>query len=174
MKKGLLVCGSRSDWDKTVGPFLERPFSVSGPRSLRLSADICSCHRNPLSTVFLALRVLFGGCDFVVCLGGKAFALPGVLDAWIYFFARIFRKKSVPVIAVVLGEPESRALLAAVLSVLEIPGETVLAESKDHAFMGLPGLVEVLRLAENDLLPKDQKPRAVKPAERGIWNNYRK
>jgi len=165
--KGKIVCGSRSDWDKTVGPFLT-------PRQWRINLDvaICSCHRNPLETFLLALTIIFGGYDFVICVGGKAFALPGVLDAWIYFFAKIFKRKPVLVIAVVLGEPGSRALLAADLSVVEIPGETVLAASPDHAYMGVMGLEEVIRLAEHNLLPMEQKSRTEKPAELEVWQNY--
>ena len=166
--KGLIVCGSRSgDWDKAVGPFL-----TGTHWKIDLVADICSCHRNPFETVFLAWRILTQKFDFVVCVGGKAFALPGVLDSWIWFLSKIFFKKPVLVIGVALGDPGSRALLAADYSIVEIPGQPVLLADKDHAYTGIEGLSAVLFMAEEDRLPKEQKPRTEKSAEQEIWKNF--
>jgi len=90
--KGLIICGSRSDWDKMVHAFLE-----SKQWNVELDVDIDSCHRNPKETELLALAILMSGYDFVVCVGGKAFALTGVIDAWIYYWANYYGKKPVVV-----------------------------------------------------------------------------
>lgn len=97
--------------------------------------------------------------DVVVCVGGMALALPGVVDAWAHHFG-----KSVRVCGVALGEPGSESLLAAQLSISEIPGQPVVTdELAGGVYTGSQGLHSLLdRIRDGELPP--EKPRVNKPA----------
>lgn len=126
------------------------------------SVNVISCHRNPEALdTFAASRC--GGADVVVAAGGKAFALPGVLDA---FLARYGYE--IPVVGVALGIPESRALEAAQLSIEELPGQpVVMDEINAHVYTGADGFFDALeRIAFGELPPP--KERTEKPARLNI------
>lgn len=123
-RKLAVVFGSRSDYAK-AGVQLAVAQKYVGNRFLgKLDVHVLSCHRNPLYLVEFAGSGCLGA-DVVIAVGGKAFALPGVLDAHLH--AEGFR---IPVIGVALGEEGSEELLAAELSISQIPGQTVLMDEK--------------------------------------------
>ena len=101
--------------------------------------------------------------DVVIGAGSKALALPGIIDAWAHYY-----EKNVRVAGVALGEPGSKALLAAQLSIEELPGQPVIIdETTGHAYAGTQGLKDLLtRIASGELPP--QKPRKEKPVQKNV------
>lgn len=120
---------------------------------------VISCHRNP-NELRSYVENGCNGADVIVAAGGKAFALPGVLDALIAASGR-----HIPVIGVALGEPNSKALQAAVLSIDELPGQpVVMDEISKKVYQGPQGLSDALvRIALGELPPQIVRER--KPAE---------
>jgi phosphoribosylcarboxyaminoimidazole (NCAIR) mutase len=157
--KVLVVLGSESDWPKVKHVFEEMEWN------LWIQVISASCHRNPGVIEELAAHIV-DNQDYalVVCVGGKAFALPGVLDAWMYHFDH---DVTIPVAGVALGDLGSRSLLAAELSITEIPGDPLLdCEGKS----GPEALIAVLKRAENGNFPTP-KERTNRPINTGIWYN---
>ena len=157
-----IVCGSKSD----VSVVEKAGLSMFKSEHVKIAVSVASCHRNPEEVQTWA-REGGGGADVVIAVGGKAFALPGVLDAALYAAG-----KQVPVIGVALGEPGSQSLLAAQLSIREIPGMPVIIdEIKDEVYTGPAGLLAAInRVIYGELPPA--KPRTQKPAEWGIYKNF--
>jgi len=123
-RKLAVVFGSRSDRAKAEVQLAVAQKYVGNRFLGKLDVHVMSCHRNPIHVAGFAE---FGcsGADIVIAVGGKAFALPGVLDAHLH--ANGWR---IPVIGVALGEEGSEELLAAELSISQIPGQTVLMDEK--------------------------------------------
>jgi phosphoribosylcarboxyaminoimidazole (NCAIR) mutase len=133
---------------------------------VNVDADIVSCHRHPEKTRRLAKSCRIRKYDLVIAAGSKAFALAGVLDAWLYYY-----KQDVCVAAVALGSPGSKSLLAAELSIEEIPGQPVILDENGKAYSGQAGLRAILeRVAHGELPPA--APREEKPAGKNVWKNY--
>lgn len=154
-----ILCGSESDLAevKSVVEFIN-------PEIAKIIVHVMSCHRNP-SELFGFSQEGFGG-DVVICAGGKAFALPGVADAFSHHF-----KCDVPVIGVALGEPGSESLLAAQLSIKELPGAPVIMDEINGVYTGKKGLCEAIgRVIYGELPPP--KPRTEKPIQMGIFRNF--
>jgi len=128
----------------------------------KITAHIMSCHRNPVEVMRLATGVL-SNYDVIIAIGGKAFALPGTIDTWAYH-----AKNNIPVVGVALGEPGSKELLAAQLSIEQIPGQPVIIdEMAGEAYTGPAGLSKALdRIAYGELPPS--KPRKDKPVQLGV------
>ncbi len=148
-KKILVVLGSDSDL-----PYVESACEEYGIEKKLL----LSCHRNPMELVNF-VKELDGKYDAVVCAGGMAFALPGVMDAFGHSF-----KKQIPVVGVALGKPSTDDLLAAQLSILKIPGQPVIFdEIKGEAYTGTAGFREALFRIQNGELPPP-KLRTEKPS----------
>lgn len=125
----------------------------------RRDLHIVSCHRNP-SDLRTFVEKHGNDYDAIIACGGKAFALPGVLDALL-----ADRGVNVPVIGVALGSPGSRSLLAAQLSISELPGTPVVTdELTGEPYTGIDGFLEAYdRVANGELPPPKQ--RATKPAQ---------
>ncbi len=158
-----MVLGSESDWNEWVQKAIEEH-----AEKLSIQVVVASCHRNPAEVVGLgyaiANRVGWARINFVICIGGKAFALPGVLNAWIEYF-----KGNTPVAGVAIGEDGSTSLAAAKFSISEIPGKgVVLAEGK--ALAGKGGLEMALIMAEKDEIPLPPRG-SNKPANLHLWSN---
>ncbi len=100
----------------------------------RFDVHVLSCHRNPLELVNFTESGC-GGADMIVAAGGKAFALPGILDANLYA-----RKKRIPVIGVALGVPGTEDFLAAQLSISKLPGQPVVMDERHGVYSGGEGL----------------------------------
>ena len=99
----------------------------------------------------------------IVAAGGKAFALPGVLDALLYA-----KFKDIPVVGVALGTPGTRAFEAAKLSIEELPGQPVIIdEVNGTAYAGNEGMrAALMRVSLGELPPP--KSRAHKLAQFNI------
>ena len=156
----LLVLGSDTDL-----PEVRKILGGDGMCSRKIpsiKAHVMSCHRNPEETRILAEEGLTG-FDIAICIGGKALALAGVLDSWAHYYG-----VNVPVAAVALGDAGSKSLLAAQLSIEEIPGQPVIIdEIAGGAYTGPAGLSKLLdRVAYGELPPP--KPRKEKPVQLGI------
>jgi len=75
-----VIVGSTSDL-----PVAERVLTAFRERGMTLPLHVLSCHRSPEAVRTFAQE--FQG-KAVVCIGGKAFALPGVLDSWFLRFGK--------------------------------------------------------------------------------------
>lgn len=162
VKKITIICGSESDL-LLVPDVIRRHFASAYGK---LTVHVMSCHRNP-SEVQNFVKEGCGGADVVIGVGSKALALPGVLDAWLYYYG-----KDIPVIGVALGEQGSRALEAAVLSIEELPSSPVLInELTGKCYQGQEGLWQAIdRVINGELLP--QKPRVEKPVQMEVFKNF--
>lgn len=154
----VIVCGSESDLP-TVKNVL---YSVS-LENVRLAVHVMSCHRNPLDVMDFAKNP---GADVIICVGGKAFALPGVMDAFLHCY-----EHDVPVIGVALGDPGSKALLAAQLSIEEIPGAPIIMDEASGVYVGEQGLRSAINRIIDGELPLS-KPRTEKPVQRDVFTIF--
>ena len=149
-KRVAIVFGSESDM-KPVVPILRSLESGDLARGIlgHPMIHVISCHRNPM---MLDLFVQSGceGADVIVAAGGKAFALPGVLDALLHN-----KFKDIPVVGVALGTPGTRAFEAAKLSIEELPGQPVIMdEMNGTAYAGEEGMLAALmRVSLGELPP---------------------
>ena len=158
-KSIVIFCGSESDLPQTVAICCDPAIKA------KIVIHIASCHRNPEDLRSFIFNRLQDG-DFVIGVGSKALALPGDIDAWAHYF-----KKNVRVAGVALGEIGSRALLAAQLSIVELPSQPVIFdEARNQAYTGPSGLRELIDLVEKDqVLPA--KPRKEAEARFDAWHN---
>ncbi|MFH0805065.1 MAG: phosphoribosylaminoimidazolesuccinocarboxamide synthase [Patescibacteria group bacterium] len=122
-----------------------------------IAVHVISCHRNPDVLAEFAMKGC-DGADVVICAGGKAFALPGVLDALIHQAGR-----GIPVIGVAFGTPGTENFEAARLSIKELPSQpVVLNEQTGEPYGGVDGLTQAIaRVATGELPP----PKTRKTAE---------
>jgi phosphoribosylaminoimidazole-succinocarboxamide synthase len=155
-----IICGSKSDVPAVQAVQNRDLFTMAD--FAKVETHVMSCHRNPNELKDFA-REKCSGLDAIICIGSKAFALPGVLDAHLHA-AGI----PVPVIGVALGEPGSVALEAAKLSIEELPGQPVLMdEMMGKCWVGSEGLTNaMIRVARGELPPP--KPRVNKPVEMNV------
>ncbi len=152
----IIICGSDTDLPQV------RSACENVPWKKRITIYVISCHRNPQDLKSFIFNRLTDG-DIVIGAGGKALALPGIIDAWAHFF-----RKNIRVAGVALGEPGSNALLAAQLSIEEIPGQPVIInEVTGKAYTGTNGLRELLDRIESGKLPPP-KPRKEKPVQLNV------
>lgn len=144
-----IVFGSESDIETTG-------LRSATVKTYGATVHVISCHRNPDFLERFAESGC-GGADVVIAAGGKTFAMPGMLDAWLNHF-----QYDIPVIGVALGEPGSRELEAAKLSIEELPGQPVIMdEIRGRVYTGPAGLgVALSRVAFDELPPP--KPRVKK------------
>lgn len=155
-KNVVIICGSETDL----------PCVTEACRSMFLRTHVrahtMSCHRNPKELMEFCQTV--SGVDVIIGAGGKALALPGVIDAWLYRFG-----KNIPVVGVVFGESGSKALLAAELSIDELPGQPVIMdEISGRVYSGTQGLRDVLNRIECGELPPP-KTRKIKPVQMDVY-----
>lgn len=157
-----ILCGSENDL-----PAVRPVVSGFTPDRARIQVHIMSCHRNPEDARKFAVFDC-DGVDAVICAGSKAFALPGFVDA----FAYNENDDEVPVVGVALGEPNSKALLAAQLSIEELPGSpVVMDEISGIPYAGPEGLrAAIARVIDGELPPP--KPRVKKPVQRDVFKNF--
>ena len=155
-----IILGSESDWPK-VQPVV----TTYSEAKIRIVVHVISCHRNPIELLMLVGKCCWGCYDAVICCGGKAFALPGVLDALIHFF-----NGKTPVVGVALGDPDSDEYLAAMLSIEQLPGQPVIMEQADVPYSGADGLKEAINRVMAGNLPS--KERQEKPAKWNFWSNF--
>jgi len=162
-KNIVVVCGSESD-----KPAVMNILSSIRAEHAHIDLHILSCHRNPDEV----RTFVNNNCDkpeVIICVGGKAFALPGIVDAWAHNF-RIDTR----VIGVGLGECGSQSFEAAKLSIEEIPGQPVIIdELTGLAYMGKEGFILALDRAIFGELPPE-RPRTEKPPQISVWSNWRK
>jgi phosphoribosylcarboxyaminoimidazole (NCAIR) mutase len=163
-KKIAIIAGSESDMpvvSQVVASALNEHRLLSGG-VMSYSTYVISCHRNPADLDAFAESGC-EGADVAICVGGMALALPGVLDALLYS-----KGKRIPVIGVALGEPGTRAYLAAALSIEQLPGSpVVIDEQKERVYCGPEGLMSaLLRVRDGEMPPAKDRPH--KPALRGL------
>lgn len=158
--KVVIVCGSESDLP-AVRKVLDRFFT----NVAHVSVHVMSCHRNPFEIVGSAEKGF--EADAIIGVGSKALALPGMIDA----FARA-KKSDVPVIGVALGQPGSKELLAAQLSIEELPSTPVIMdETSGQCYTGEEGLFNAIRRVAFGELPP-AKPRVEKPVVMDAIRNF--
>jgi phosphoribosylaminoimidazole-succinocarboxamide synthase len=152
-----IIAGSESDLP-VIKDVLGRLAILHG-LSDNPKVHVMSCHRNPHETMDFAGKR--PDTDVIICAGSKALALPGVMDA----FAHASYAGDIPVIGVALGQPGSRELLAAQLSIEELPGAPVIMdEIAGHCYTGADGLAQALiRVVLGELPPA--RPRQAKPVK---------
>ncbi|MFA6077425.1 MAG: phosphoribosylaminoimidazolesuccinocarboxamide synthase [Candidatus Paceibacterota bacterium] len=147
-RKVAVVFGSVSDRKEAEVAIAVAKKYVSNGLLHELNIHVLSCHRNPLDLVEFTKQGCFGA-DVVVAAGGKAFALPGVLDAHLH--ANGWR---IPVIGVAFGHSGSEELLAAELSISQIPGRPVLMDEKVGVYCNSAGLsMAIARAAFSEMPP---------------------
>jgi phosphoribosylaminoimidazole-succinocarboxamide synthase len=153
-----VICGSDSDLPAIKPVLLEFTREHA-----EISASVMSCHRNPVHV----MKFAEASCaDVIICVGGKAFALPGVLDAFSHYY-----ENDIPVIGVALGEPGSKPLLAAQLSIEEVPGMPVVMDEINGVYTGPQGLRSAINRVISGELPPP-KPRTAKPVQINVFKNY--
>ncbi|MFA5052463.1 MAG: phosphoribosylaminoimidazolesuccinocarboxamide synthase [Parcubacteria group bacterium] len=134
-----IIAGSESD--------LPSIKNVVCPYDPYIMVHVMSCHRNP-KAVMDYMANLPEDTDFVIGVGGKAFALPGILAAWAHEFER-----GVFIGGVALGSKNNRSLLAAKFSLTELPERQVLLDPRGKAYTGEQGLHMLLERIVNEELP---------------------
>ena len=157
----LLLCGSRSDYDKYQIAQLVDSYHSS---EVLLTAGVGSCHRRPEDIRNLPFKTKY---DLIIGAGGDAFAQPGVIDSWMHFF-----KSETRVAGVALGEPGSEGLLAAQLSIKKLPSQPVIMdEIVGEPYTGILGLRKLLDRVINGELPpvKSRKEAEFEPALCRNW-----
>lgn len=157
-RKLALILGSKSDFKEAEMAIAVAKKYVNNGFLRELNIHVLSCHRNPLDLVEFTKQGCFGA-DVVVAVGGKAFALPGVLDAHLH--ANGWR---VPVIGVAFGQHGSEELLAAELSISQIPGRPVLMDEKISVYCNSAGLLKAIARAAFSEMPPGL-PRAQKESQ---------
>ena len=158
----IVVCGSESDL-----PVVRDVFTGILPEEAEIAVHVMSCHRNPVELEQFATSLEFRAADAVIGVGGKALALPGVIDA--FANANGFY---IPVIGVALGEPGNKSFEAAKLSIEELPGNpVVIDELTGNCYSGAEGLSRAIkRVTEGELPPP--KPRTEKPIQMNAFRNF--
>lgn len=140
-----IVLGSESDVAVLREAFPEKPVD---PMIASLCVHVLSSHRH---SVELA-KFVDGGCrgaDVLIAAGSKALVLPGDLAIKIRTSGQ-----SVPVIGVALGQEGSEPLLAAQLSIRQIPEEPVIMDDvHGQPYTGIPGLYHALLQASSGEFP---------------------
>lgn len=155
-KRLVIVVGSESDVP-AVREALDRFSQYPWKQISSIALHVVSCHRNPFELRDFALNKCYG-TDVVVAAGGKAFALPGVLDAWLHASGQ-----EIPVIGVALGSPGTEALEDACRSIKGLPGSpVVMDEMRGEVYVGVEGIVQALiRINEGELPPlgsREERP----------------
>jgi phosphoribosylaminoimidazole-succinocarboxamide synthase len=152
-----IVAGSENDLPD-VAQGLRLLADGHPPQTENISVHVVSCHRNPEELRGFAKY----GCrsaEVILAVGGKAFALPGVLDAMLHSF-----DEHIPVVGVALGKPGAEPFEAARLSIKELPGApVVMDELSGTVYSGPEGIAQALRRILTGELPPPP-PRPPKPA----------
>ncbi len=162
-KNVLVLLGSVNDWKKVKHIFETLEWGLS------IEVKAFSCHFHPAKIRKLGQLIAYADAktyDLVICVGGLALALPGILDAWIRFYGGF-----VPVAGVALGEPGTRELLAAQYSIEYIPNNPLVLTPEGHAYTGPDGLQWLLESFQLGNLSIVLKERPDKPFGEDIWHN---
>ena len=164
-RKLAIVFGSDSDIPRVqmaMNVLSRAENAFSSGLSSTPEVHIISCHRNPTDLYAFASDGC-AGADAVIAAGGKAFALPGVLDAYLHS-----KGKNIPVIGVALGDVGSVSLDAAKLSISELPGQpVVMDETRGMVHEGLIGFSAAIDRVANGEFPTPKK-RVAKPSQFNI------
>jgi phosphoribosylaminoimidazole-succinocarboxamide synthase len=153
-RRVIVVLGSESDL-----PTVRDTLRSHRERFDTMATHVISCHRNPAELGQFASES-FWDIEAVVAVGGKAFALPGILKSLL-----TSRGIDTPVVGVALGQPGTEAFEAARLSIKELPGQpVVMDEQTGEPYAGANGLDAALwRIAEGELPPPTvSEPRPAK------------
>jgi phosphoribosylaminoimidazole-succinocarboxamide synthase len=159
-KNVLLLFGSDSDITPEVKAVLADP-----ARKAKVTAHAMSCHRNLME---LAGYIALVGrrFDLIAGYGSMAFAQPGIVDALVASF-----KMETRVAGVACGEPGSEKLLAAQLSISQLPGQPVVMDDiSGKVYTGPEGLKTLLDRVDNGELPP-AKARKEKPVQWNVLDN---
>jgi len=158
-KNIVIICGSKSDFPQVKAVCSDPAIKA------KIVIHIASCHRNPEELTEFIFNRLHDG-DFVIGVGSKALALPGVIDAWAHCY-----KKNIRVAGVALGETDSQELIDAQRSIMGLPSQPVIFnEKRNQAYTGPFGLRELIDLIEKGEIPQP-KPRKEANAEFDVWSN---
>lgn len=144
-----IIIGSQSDYYQIRQGLVW----IDQQRNVRWKVHVCSCHRNPEETRGYVQRGV--AADVIVAAGGKAFALPGILKAWLDYYGQ-----DIPVIGVALKGKSGEETRAAELSIEYLPGQPVILNNHDRAFVGPAGFTNALKLAcEAEFMPTKTGPK---------------
>jgi len=155
-----VIFGSESDITDEVRRALlwQKPLSAG----LSLRGHVISCHRNDPELDRYVREQAAHEADVILAIGGKAFALPGVLKAKLQT-----NGFDIPVVGVGMSQPDTEAFEAARLSIKQLPGETVVMDLNGEPYMGIRGLRSALDRIINGEMPPP-KPAEVKPPKFNI------
>lgn len=153
-KNIVIICGSESDLPSIKNVLNSRRL---GER-VTIRTNVISCHRNGPDLNNFVRKPELDECDLIIGVGGKALALPGIIDSELHSLGRDIR-----VAGVALREEGSKSLLAAQLSIEEIPGQPVIVKEDGNAYTGPLGLLELINRTIYGELPP-VKSRTEKPA----------
>lgn len=153
-----VVFGSKNDLPAATAAFAMSDMYLKNGHLGKRDKHILSCHRNPLKLLEFA-DTHCEGVDVVIAAGGKAFALAGILDAFLYA-----RGKKIPVVGVALGEEGSQGLHDAQVSISGLPDQPVVMDEQNGVYTGAEGLLEAIKRATFGEMPPIM-PRPVREAE---------
>ncbi len=137
-----IIFGSMTDIHSMIPVLKHLPHGFD-----QVEVHVVSCHRNPAALHHFAVHGCYGA-DVVIAAGGKAFALPGVLDALLHENGH-----TTPVIGVALGVSDSTALEAAKLSISELPGQPVVMDEMLGVYTGIQGIALAIDRAATGEFP---------------------
>ena len=153
-----IVFGSKNDLPMATAALAISNMYLKNGHLGKRDKHILSCHRNPLKLLEF-VDAHCEGVDVVIAAGGKAFALPGILDAFLYA-----RGKKIPVIGVALGEPGSQGLHDAQVSISGLPDQPVVMDEKSGVYTCVDGLQDAITRATFGEMPPIM-PRPEREAE---------
>jgi phosphoribosylaminoimidazole-succinocarboxamide synthase len=127
-----VILGSESDL-----PQAQAGLNYLSEEGVPFRLHIISCHRNPDELRRYAEFVIPNNAT-VIAGAGKAAALPGVLQSWLCHY----NKGYIPVLGVAFSSDNAEDEEAAVLSIERLPGNPVVLNERDQAYLGASGFTE--------------------------------
>jgi len=161
-KKIAIILGSKSDLKDPIVNIIKgaRVRYVQSGELASIDVHTVSCHRNPGDLRRFVLDEKCQGVDTIIAAGGKALALPGDCKALINEAGL-----NIPVVGVALGDLNSKPLLAAQLSIDELPEQPVIMdEINNQVYTGPNGLQAAIERTVFGEFPPPKSP-VDKPAK---------
>ena len=157
-----IVIGSKNDLPAILSVLEKFPASV-----VEIIVHVMSCHRNPeVLREFCERMAAVCGFTAIIGVGGKALALPGIIDAWLRYY-----KVNTTVIGVALGKKDTVDFSAACLSISCLPSTPVLLDEAGNCYRGPEGLEQAISRIIDGQLPAYVRKEG-KPHEWNVWSNY--
>ncbi len=162
MRKIRIILGSRSDLPQLREAIRALRKQFVGSVFSIIDIDVMSIHRNPINAWTFVFTDNCKSADAIFYCGSKAFAAPGVLDA----FAAA-ANVDIPIFGIALGETCSDAFNAAFLSIKELPGQYVIMGKDGEPYVNADGLTAAVTRFAEGIMPEPKARKSV-PAEFSI------